>query len=543
VTAVTPTTTGGIEGARGDRAWPQSTREIIATPIFADVNGDNVPEVIAADDMYIYVYTLTGSLMWSSNIGNVQMNAAVADIDGDGRAEIAITSTLPSARLWVLDGQTGSPKPGWPVSIPFVQITNLTCPVIVDLNGDGRLDVGTAGEKGVFFYNSNGTPLPGWPFIWSVPINNPQWSAPAVGDIDHDGQIEVAVGNADYPNWGVYVIRSNGTVMPGWPKVIEPVYSSPALADLDGDGRLEVIAQEGDPGSQGSHMYVWHYDGSVMTGWPRTIAAEGYSSRSNPAVADVQGDGTPEIVTVTADAKLHILLPNGTEMAGYPKTIAGTQQISSPSVVDVNNDGNEEIFLTYWQSSAQYVSGWNLAGSVLPGFPKTLYSPSDLNSHSSTHITDADGDGVFEMSVAGSDMNGHGRVYLFEVDGSIATPTSRMDWPKIRQNVENHGRYLGRNPADVASNEDIRALPFRIAPNPVLPGARIMMCAPQGEAGSVVVCDPSGRVIGRQTLAGTSIVGLRDLIGGERSNGVYFVRWRPVAGGAAQTNRIVVLGR
>ncbi len=524
----------------GDRSWPQSTREMIATPIFADLTGDGTPEVIAADDLYIYAYTLGGALLWSRNVGNVQMHAAVDDVDGDGHAEVAIASTLPTARLWVLDGMTGAPKAGWPVDVPFISITNLTCPVIVDLDGDSHLDVGTAGEQGVFFYDRTGVPLPGWPFTWSVPINNPQWSAPAVGDVDHDGSLEVAVGNVCYPDWGVYLIHANGTVASGWPKVIRPIYSSPALADLDGDETLEIIAQEGDPGSQGSRLWVWHPDGNVMTGWPRTIAAEGNSSRCNPAVADVQGDGVPEIVTVTADAKLHILLPSGLEMAGYPKTIAGIQQISSPSVVDVNNDGLQEIFLTYWFSSAQYVSGWNLAGSVLPGFPKTLYSPSDLNSHSSTHIMDADGDGGFEMAVAGSDMNGHGRVYVFDVDGSVATPTSRMDWPKIRQNVANHGRYIGLNPADVAQGPGLRVLPLRVAPNPVFAGGRITLSPPEGRAGRVTICDPTGRLIGRRTFAGDVDLPVRELLGTDVRSGVYFIRWQPTAEGDWGSARIIV---
>lgn len=525
----------------GDRSWPQSTREIIATPIFADLTGDGTPEVIAADDFYIYTYTLGGSLLWSRNIGNVQMHAAVADLDGDGHGEIAIASTLPSARLWLLDGTTGEPEAGWPVEIPFVSLTNLTCPVIVDLDGDGYLDVGTAGERGVFFYDGKGVPLPGWPCTWSVPVNNPQWSAPAVGDVDHDGILEVAVGNACYPNWGVYLIRANGTVAPGWPKVIKPVFSSPALADLDDDGTLEIIAQEGDPGSQGFRLWVWHPDGTVMAGWPRTIASEGNSSRCNPAVADVQGDGTQEIVTVTADAKLHIVLPGGIELPGYPKSIAGIGQISSPSVIDVNNDGLQEIFLTYWASSTQYVSGWNLAGEVLPGFPKTLYAPSDLNAHSSTHIMDADGDGVFEMTVAGCDMNGHGRVYLFEVDGSIATPTSRMDWPKIRQNILNHGRYIGLDPADVTQGWEMRLLPFRISPNPVAGDGRITLHAPDGQAARLTICDPSGRVVGRRTLAGHTVLPVQELIGTGSPTGVYFMCWRPLADGGSQVTRLVVI--
>ncbi len=535
----------GFEGGAapgGDRSWPQPTREMIATPIFADLTGDEIPEVIAGDDRYVYSFALDGTLLWSRDIGNIQMHAAVADVDDDGFAEVAIASTLPTARLWVLDGMTGNPEDGWPVAVPFMTITNLTCPVIVDLNGDGSLDVGTAGERGVFFYDRNGAPLPGWPFLWNVPINNPQWSAPAVGDVDGDESLEVAVGNVCYPDWGVYLIRADGTLMTGWPKVIKPVYSSPALADLDGDETLEVIAQEGDPGSQGSRLWVWHPDGTVMTGWPKSIASEGNSSRCSPAVADVQGDGTLEIVTVTGDAKLHILLPSGLELPGYPRTIAGVQQISSPSVADVNDDGNQEIFLTYWLASAQYVSGWDLAGNVLPGFPKSLYSPSDLNAHSSTHIMDADDDGVFEMVVAGSDMNGHGLVHLFEIDGSVASPNARMDWPKIRQNVPNHGRYVGLDPAEVAEGSGLRPLPLGVSPNPILGHGLITLRPPEGRLGAVTVCDPAGRRIGFRVLAGDEAIPVRELLGGEARRGIYFIRWESSPGGGSHESRIVVSG-
>jgi hypothetical protein len=541
VTAIVPSEDGGELPVGSDRGWPQATREIVATPIFADLTEDGVPEVIAGDDRYLYAFSQGGALLWSLEIDNVQMHASVADIDGDTHPEIAIASTLPTARLWVINA-LGSPEAGWPVTIPVTQATNLTCPVIIDLNRDGRLDVGVAAERGVFFYNSNGSPLTGWPYLWPVPVNNPQWSAPAVGDIDHDGSLEVAVGNVCYPNWGVHVIRADGTSMPGWPKVIRPVYSSPALADLDGDLDLEVIAQEGDPGSQGSRMWVWHHDGTVMAGWPKAIAAEGWSSRCNPAVADVQQDGVVEIVTVTADSKLHVLLPNGIEMAGYPKTIAGVQQISSPSVLDVNNDGLQEIFETYWLSSAQYVSGWDLSGAILPGFPKTLFAPSDYNSHSSTHIMDADQDGTFEMAVAGSDMNGNGRVYVFNVEMSVATPASRMDWPKIRQNVEDHGRYIGRNPAETAIDLPVRGELFRIAPNPVSMGSQITMRAPAGRPGTVLLFDPTGRVASRRALTGLESVNLEDLIG-KSAAGVFFARWIPLSGGPPQTAKVIVLGR
>jgi len=304
---------------------------MVATPVFADLNGDQRMEVIAADDRYVYVYSLEGSLWsgWPRDVGGAQQHAAVGDVDHDGVPEVFLGSNLPVPRLWAF-APDGTTKPGWPVSLPYTQTANVTCPVLADLDGDGDLDIGVAAEQGVFFFDISAQALGGWPYLWPVPINNPQWSAPAVGDMDGDGSLEVAVGNTCYPNWGVHAIRADGTAMPGWPKVIKPVFSSPALADLDSDGDLEIIAQEGDPGAQGYRLWVWHHDGTVFPGWPRNIAAEGSSSRSNPAVADLEDDGVLEIVTVTSDGMLHIIHPDGAELPAIPATWAESSRSPPP---------------------------------------------------------------------------------------------------------------------------------------------------------------------------------------------------------------------
>src|SRR3989442_220630 len=69
------------------------------------------------------------------------------------------------------------------------------------------------------------------------------------------------------------------------------VHSSPAVADLDGDGRPEIVVAT-HPGL----LYVLRFDGhslSVAPGWPRAVGAH---IGSSPAVGDLDGDGTPEIV-------------------------------------------------------------------------------------------------------------------------------------------------------------------------------------------------------------------------------------------------------
>ena len=530
------------------RGWPQAVREIVATPIFADLDRDGTHEIIVLDDYYAYVFSAGGVLWtgWPVVTRGCQQHAAVADIDGDQIDEIIFGSNLPTALLRVYDPH-GQPKPGWPVAIPFGTITNLTCPVVVDLDGDGALEIGIAGELGVFFYRADGTPQPGWPYTWPVPINNPQWSAPAVGDIDHDGSLEVVVGNANYPNWGVHVMRADGTSMPGWPIVINPVFSSSALADLDGDGDLEIIVQEGDPGSLGYRLWVWHHTGTPMTGWPRTIAADGHASRCGPAVADVDGNGQLEIVTATCDGRLHVFRVDGTEYPGFPIATGAPDYsiISSPSVIDMDQDGLQEMFLTYWLANHQYLSAWRLDGSVLAGFPKEIHSSTDLNAHASQHLLDLEGDGDLDLVTAGSSMNA-GLIWVFQVDGSSFDPaTSAGDWPKPRRDMVNTGRYPVGDPAGIAGDARRAFDGLRLAPNMVRRGDLMTLETPAGLTGLIEVWDLAGRRIAASTLAAAgdrATVRACELFRPAAGNGVFLLRWTPAGGAPARATRMLVLG-
>jgi hypothetical protein len=531
-----------------ERGWPQPLREVVATPVFADLDNDGTHEIVVGDDWNAYVYGSDGTLWsgWPVMTGGSQQQAAVADIDGDQVDEIIFGCNYPAAMLRVFTPH-GVSKPGWPVTITTPVFTNMTCPVVVDLDGDDDLEVGVAAENGVHFFHANGTPVAGWPYLWPVPINNPQWSAPAVGDLDGDGALEVVVGNACSPNWGVHVIRADGTAMPGWPKVIKPVYSSPALADLDGDGDLEIIVQEGDPGSQGYRLWVWHHTGAVLAGWPRNIAVEGHSSRCNPAVADVDGDGQLEIVTATSDGKLHVLRANNTYLPGFPLATGAPDYsiISSPSVIDMDEDGQQEIFLTYWLANHQYLSGWRVNATVLAGFPKEIHSSTDLNAHASQHLLDMEGDGDLDLVTAGSSMNG-GLLWVFEVNSSSFDPaTSAAGWPKPRRDIVNTGCYPPVDPAGVTAVEPRSAWSLRLSPSIVRPGDLLSLQLPAGGSGIVEVWDLMGRRIAARSIAageGVASVPTNGLLDRRAGSGAFLMSWTPERGGPARTARVIVLG-
>ena len=375
--------------------------------------------------------------------------AVLADLDGDQKLEILAPSTLGALHAWKLDG---TPAPGFPVStIGFPQYP----PSVADLDGDGQVEIvqttrGFTSGGRLYVFNAQGQVLAGWPK--SLTNNNVEYSA-ALADLDNDGKLEIVVSermsNAgrvhvfekDGTEWGgnwpvtidhvpaqscavadvdgdgnkevftasynsLYLIRRDGTVMPGWPKQIPGAnfsYQCAALADLDHDGKLEIVtgAHRDAPGA-----YAFRYDGSLMPGWPRLMQTWSYGP---PTVTDLENDGTWEIIDgqagyVSGNSNMFwVWSATGQTRAGFPYVSTHSGGAEGPyTVADVDGDGVQEIFTDHNMMVANqgYLYGVNASGQDLPGFPLRTTGFTYMNSAT---IGDVDGDGDYELAVISSD--------------------------------------------------------------------------------------------------------------------------------------------
>lgn len=158
-------------------------------------------------------------------------------------------------------------------------------------------------------------------------------SSPAVGDIDGDGRPEIVVGGGVFYTGAVgkkvYAYHCDGSTVAGWPVGVDnQVFSSPALADVDGDGVLDVVISD-EPGSSGTPPHVYAFKGSGAQIF-KTVAKSFFGTSQNaavPIVADVTGDGLPEILVAV-----------NTEIAVLSRTGA---QLTDPGV----HDGRKSYFM------------------------------------------------------------------------------------------------------------------------------------------------------------------------------------------------------
>ena len=211
---------------------------------------------------------------------------AVADFNGDGRSDIALTASAPQqgagTTLVLIGNGDGTFKA--PVAYPTTALSqNLE---LGDFNGDGKLDLVAAEGEGfsVLLGNGDGTFQTAQnTFPSNFPCDVlPVGAALAVGDFNRDGKDDVAVSAA------VFLSNGDGTFQ-------SPICNTAAtpnvVADFNHDGipDLASISSNGVY-SYGTSIYLGKGDGTFQS--PITFQSSLNPAQGGPLAAiDFNGDG------------------------------------------------------------------------------------------------------------------------------------------------------------------------------------------------------------------------------------------------------------
>ena len=254
---------------------------------------------------------------------------AVADLDGDGKAEVIGSAYS----IFVLDGKSGALR--WQVasghdrSEPGADSVGRTWPgiVVADLEGDSDLEIVTAHSGGYLsVYDQNGYFQPGWP---QIPTSGLELRGLSVYDLDGNGDLEIVATGAVYGKTNTWVYEHDGALRPGWPQLTNDsgyaygiFNDNAAVGDLDGDGQGELVvpsdvhyicAYEADgaqisanqtlyPGKGWGLVGVWENLDVELRGWGYCDTSYGREERFRPnfahtpaTIADFNGDGIREV--------------------------------------------------------------------------------------------------------------------------------------------------------------------------------------------------------------------------------------------------------
>jgi hypothetical protein len=227
----------------------------------------------------------------------------------------------------------------------------LTRPIVFDFEGDGLQEIGMVvvtdlrgPEKSrVYFFDSNGSVLHGWPKDFES-----HEVFLAFSDFTGDGIKEVVISEYDGNTLGVY--DKKGNILPGWPVFFDSLLSRPSVADLDNDGQKEIIVAMRSPSENlPSKLFVYDSKGSLLKSF-NMDEYDLFTGRTSPVLGDLNGDGFKEIGFSTLNFESGGSLyfwdyMNESFFEGWPKHFSHDGYSSSPILGDVDGDGLLEIYL------------------------------------------------------------------------------------------------------------------------------------------------------------------------------------------------------
>ncbi|HTM57389.1 MAG TPA: C25 family cysteine peptidase [Candidatus Udaeobacter sp.] len=472
---------------------------------------------------------------------------AIADLNGDGVKEIIACdweSSSPSVgNLFVFD-QAGNVKSGFPKATSAVW----SSPTIADLNNDGHKEIFFSGLVNTFYaFHDDGTELidgdsnPSTIGVFKTVTGGFNAATAAAAPIEGPGtNNDIVFGDE---GGLLYVWRANGTNAPGFPVQIGPsLRASAAVGYLDGagDSQLEIVMP-----AKNDSLYVIESNGARRPGFPVYVKTSGTNSRQpSPALADMNRDGYLDIVIAGTDGAIYVFDRNGQIVPPWNgvrySTMTSNACESSPVVADIDGDGWPDIVVGSEDATLTGLSGQN--GSVLPGFPIPLGG----EVRGTPALCDCDGDGKTEIVLADWD----GNLYMWDYDRPFS-PSGLPPWPQFHHDALHTGYFNAPISVDVQSPGAV--LPTRVElerpePNPARAGARIGYAVPATRDGApfeIAVFDLAGRRVA--TLArGEAKPGrfsvswnLRGADGAAVQGGVYFLRFS--IGPDIATHKLVVV--
>ncbi|MEO7671877.1 MAG: VCBS repeat-containing protein [Longimicrobiales bacterium] len=356
---------------------------------------------------------------------------ALADFEGDGDIDLFWGDYFERGALLIenISSTCGSPTYVHQVPLPWMdsRTSGYNVPAPVDLDHDGDLDFLMGVLGGAFnpfltatnnFYYWERTAPKAFTFRTSRFLNGidiGSESAPAIVDIDGDGDFDIVIGNKLEPSVSqsgrLHVMLNEGTRTAPRYRMTDTLalavafHQKPAFGDLDGDGDQDMLL-----GTWNQDVLYFRNEGTrtsarFVQDTSRTIHPNRVTN-AVPALADLDADGDLDLLIGEANGEVNYFRNDGTTRDARFVSVSDklddidVGRSSSPAVVDIDGDGLPDLVVG--RESSGVAAFHNVGTKSAPRFVEYPAFTLQLPPMATPTFADIDGDGTPDLISGGA---------------------------------------------------------------------------------------------------------------------------------------------
>ena len=278
--------------------------------------------------------------------------------------------------------------------------------ITADFNGDGKQDWATAmyGDDTVWVFLSNGDGTWKAPEIFPLKGSGP--IAITTADLRKSGRVDLIVAESDSSTVGILLANGDGTFQAESTFTLPGPPLSVTAGDFNGDGHADVLIGNSGAIGRGPLTFLAGNGAGGLGGAVSSAQANDFAGAQSLAVGDFNKDGkldvlvTDDIDAVFIVSRVYLESGQGDGTFQADRTVA-TQSpfvFTGSPVADLNGDGCLDAVTITTQSMAQVYLGncdgsFTIASHAATALGDTTFSSS---------LVDMNGDGVLDLVTGGS---------------------------------------------------------------------------------------------------------------------------------------------
>ena len=305
-------------------------------------------------------------------------------------AMVALSLTIMVLLMWPSSLLSASSKLAFKAAVNYQTDTDPHMVAMGDLNGDGAVDLAVVNMNGenvsILLNRGNGSLASANNYeIGDLP------GSVALGDLDNDGSLDLAVTVSGENQIAVLLNQGNGTFQNAVKFSVGDDPSMVAIEDLNQDGDLDLAVANNH--SDDVSVLFGNGDGTFN---PEVSYAVGNEPKSI-AIGDLNGDGDIDVVVANWwDHNVSILLNHGDGTFQAAFNYAVGDRPGAVAIGDLNGDGAPELVATNVHSDTVSVlvnnNDWNSTFQSAVNYPTGDWPNSGA-------IGDLNGDGIPDIAV------------------------------------------------------------------------------------------------------------------------------------------------